>query len=511
MPTKLFAQLLVGLSWAAQLRAASQALNLSNDLVRWGIAASNAVPNQASLDARPLFDAGIRYALAHKIPVVTVTRGTYYFLSKQTAGSYLLVESAHDLTLDLGGSELLFRDSFHAAITLYHGRNVTLENFSVDFLNLPFTQLRIKSVNPTSRVIQCEKIAGWPMLSDAAQQQSELWALVFRNGALIPGTNRVALQKPTRQGELRIAVSDAPWVQPAVLANYREGDIAVITARGGPAAVFIDGGERVTVRNVAIFASGSLGLQMDQGKDSRVEAVGVIPKPDTPRLISTNADGLHISNVRARVVITNNTIRGTMDDGIAVNSQFYAFAMRRVDQKHLFVRHNFATPLQNNMAIMFVNRETGMTIGYAKIIAQDARPATPSYNGQMVRLTFDRDLPPLGEGDGLIPADPSERGAGTMVQNNTVENVWSARGIFLGGVSGVTVQNNFVRETSGGGIVVHQDLAAYPSGPSSDIRIAQNIVEGAIGPAAMGTGAITGLAAIFSLATDRHFAPQLRC
>ena len=195
-----------------------------------------------SLDARPLFDAGIRYALAHKIPVVTVTRGTYYFLSKQTAESYLLVESAHDLTLDLGSSELLFRDSFHGAITLYHGRNVTLENFSIDFLNLPFTQLRIKHVDPTTRLIQYEKMAGWPMLSDPVLQQSELWVLVFRKGELIPGTNRVALQKPIRQGELRIAVSDAPWVQPAVLANYGEGDIAVITARGGPAAAMAASG-----------------------------------------------------------------------------------------------------------------------------------------------------------------------------------------------------------------------------------------------------------------------------
>lgn len=56
-------------------------LNLSQDLVPLGIASTNMVPNQPSLDASPLLQGGVAYAKAHGISVVVADPGTYYFLS----------------------------------------------------------------------------------------------------------------------------------------------------------------------------------------------------------------------------------------------------------------------------------------------------------------------------------------------------------------------------------------------------------------------------------------------
>ena len=43
-------------------------LNLSHDLVTNGIATQNMTPNMPALHARPLFQAGINYALKNHIP-----------------------------------------------------------------------------------------------------------------------------------------------------------------------------------------------------------------------------------------------------------------------------------------------------------------------------------------------------------------------------------------------------------------------------------------------------------
>ncbi len=46
---------------------AQTTLNLSHDLTTLGVTGTNMVPNQPSLDAGPLFVAGVEYAKAHDI------------------------------------------------------------------------------------------------------------------------------------------------------------------------------------------------------------------------------------------------------------------------------------------------------------------------------------------------------------------------------------------------------------------------------------------------------------
>src|SRR5579864_4671944 len=73
----------VVLSASAQADDAARtgAINLSRDLVRLGIAASNLRPDNPSLDARPLFQAALVYAKSHAVHAITVDRGTYYVLT----------------------------------------------------------------------------------------------------------------------------------------------------------------------------------------------------------------------------------------------------------------------------------------------------------------------------------------------------------------------------------------------------------------------------------------------
>ena len=55
--------------------ATPSVLNLSTDLVPLGIATRNLVPNQPTLDATPLFEAGVEYAKAHAIPKIIAQSG----------------------------------------------------------------------------------------------------------------------------------------------------------------------------------------------------------------------------------------------------------------------------------------------------------------------------------------------------------------------------------------------------------------------------------------------------
>ena len=88
--------------------SAQVTLNLSQDLVRLGIASTNMLPNRRDLDAGPLFFRAVLYAQNHQIARVIADPGAYYFLSLQYSGSHVAWSQLSNLTIDLQGSDLYF-------------------------------------------------------------------------------------------------------------------------------------------------------------------------------------------------------------------------------------------------------------------------------------------------------------------------------------------------------------------------------------------------------------------
>jgi hypothetical protein len=121
-------------------------LNLSHDLLANGIAGPNMAPDSPSLDARPLFEAGVAYASKHQIPTVMADRGSYYFLTQHSSFQHVLLSAVSNVTVDLQCSDLYFALGNVVAIQALNTVNLTLRNFTVDQLQLPFTQLTLTGV-----------------------------------------------------------------------------------------------------------------------------------------------------------------------------------------------------------------------------------------------------------------------------------------------------------------------------------------------------------------------------
>ena len=143
--------------WMAFVRHASGAqpttLNLSQDLVALGIAATNMVPNQPALDAGPLFMAGVAYAKSHGITTVATDPGTYYFLST-VDNTHVMVGGIHNMTIDFHGASLIFTHPLYYGLVVRSSTNATVQNLTADFQPLPFTQLRVVAVDVPNSQIQ---------------------------------------------------------------------------------------------------------------------------------------------------------------------------------------------------------------------------------------------------------------------------------------------------------------------------------------------------------------------
>ena len=131
--------------------ASGQVLNLSHDLVAKGIAASNMTPNTPGLDSSPLFQNGVAYASAYHIPLVVADPGHYYFLSLSSPYQHIYLDTPENVTVDLQHSALYFSVGNIPALFISNANHLTLKNFTIDYINLPFTCLLYTSPSPRDR------------------------------------------------------------------------------------------------------------------------------------------------------------------------------------------------------------------------------------------------------------------------------------------------------------------------------------------------------------------------
>ena len=304
-------------------------LNLSRDLVRLGISTSDLAPNQPSLDAGPLLLQGVNYAKTRGISLVTVDPGAYYFLSLQFVDRHVTLARLNNMTIDFQGSDLYLGRVEHIGISLIDSTNTVLKNFTIDFTQLPFTQVSVISVDPSQRQVRFQVPPGWQHPSafntplNASGNAELVYVFIFRNGQPAPGLSRMQAQRPFGEDRFALVNTGSAWETAAILARIKPGDIAVLTARGVGEPVRVDRGEGITLQNIKIFSSGINGLSVGESAHTLVERVYVMPRPGTDRLISSNADGITLSQPGdGNTVRLSRSVR-TLDDGFSPHTLIY--------------------------------------------------------------------------------------------------------------------------------------------------------------------------------------------
>jgi uncharacterized protein (TIGR03437 family) len=506
----LSATLLLCLSFSFDSRAQTTSLNLSHDLVNAGIAASNMTPGQPSLDSRPLIEAAVTYATKNGITSLIADPGTYYFLTLHNANTHVLFNAASNLQLNFQNSDLLFAFSNVSAMECINCTTVTLENFSIDYQQLPFTQVTVASVNTAGKSFTYQTIPGYQDPSAfntnrAYDGSDAIYMFVFRDGVPIQQVGRLTASRPVSGGVIAITDVNDPWATPAALSAIEPGDTIVFSDRSGPPALNIVNGQNVTVEGVSIYASGQIGMYFGRTNGATADHVQVIPRPGTTRLISTNADGIHTSFALGANIFTNNIVRRTCDDALAIADSWLA-TVTTVSGTAVTVSRNFSSPFPPGATVAFVNSTTAAVIGTATIASE-----TPAYAqqtltaGEVVTLTLSEAVPGLAANFGIVDTAPTNLGSGSVIAYNTVQEGVFSRGVWLAGVQNVSVHDNFIQRTSSNGIFI-QELNANndntDAGPSSGVTVQNNLIDSSIGYANVSHGVTFAAASIYTVAQN---------
>jgi uncharacterized protein (TIGR03437 family) len=488
--------------------AQTATLNLSHDLVTDGIASANMTPGQPALDSRPLLEAAVSYAGKNGITILVADPGNYYFLSLHNQNTHVLINGASNLTIDFQSSNLLFMSSNVAAIQCTNCNSVTLQDFTVDYLQLPFTQVTVASVNAAQKNFTYQAISGYQdpaafNANRASDGSDAIFMFVFRNGVPLQQVGRLTANRPVSGGVISIGDVNDLWATTASLSAIEPGDTVVFTDRSGPPAINIVNGQNVTVHNVSVYASGQIGLYFGMTNGATADHVQVIPKPGTTRLISTNADGIHTSFALNANVFTNNIVRRTCDDALAISTPWLA-SVTQASGTTVTVSRNFASSFQVGASISFINPTTAANVGTATISAE-----TPPYNqqtfanGESVTLTLNQAVAGVAANFGMIANDPAKRGGGSVIAYNTVQEGVFSRGVWLSGVANVSVHDNYIQRTSSNGIFIQQlNADNTDAGSSTGVTIQNNLVDSSIAYANVSHGVTFAAGSIYTVSQN---------
>jgi hypothetical protein len=472
---------------------AQTSLNISQDLVSLGIASTNMVPNQPTLDAGPLFFRAVLYAQNHQIGRVIANPGAYYFQSLQYSGAHVAWDQLDDLTIDLQGSDLYFAHPLVQGLLITHATNIVVQNFTMDYDPLPFTQVRVLSVDPTRQQIQYAVDGNWqnpsvlnavfPVVPNAYGFGIEVH--MFRNGRPIPGVTRMYATNPVSSAQF--TATPDPGVNPSALfAQIRPGDVAFLGMRAGSGPFSVLYCTGCTFRNIAVYSGTQWGFLAAHMQSSVFERVYSEPRPGTDRLAG-NYVGLLLTDVGPSNEVRLNRAIRSMDDAIEYDASFLGTVKSQTDSRTLVLEGSITTKLSygdsvpNGSVVAFQRLSDGAIVASAAIASQVA----PQYTGQQpydVTFTFDRDLPSSIVGALMLGTDPSQRGGNSVLERNALEDETDCcTGFLVAGLINSVFRGNYILRSGMTGLHTENSLQQgnFDLPPNGAFTVSDNVIDGA--------------------------------
>jgi hypothetical protein len=216
-----------------------------------------------------------------------------------------------------------------------------------------------------------------------------------------------------------------------------------------------------------------LGIVSQFSENISLVKVAVAPRENSGRIISAFADCFHFSGCKGSILVDSCFTSGSHDDPINVHGTHLKITSIASNHK-LTVRFMHHQTYGFNAffagdSIAFVNPQTLMLIGYAKL------KSAKLVNKREMELELEESLPKnIRAGDCIenITWTPE-----VTIRNSRFERT-NTRGILLTTRKKVLIENNTFYRTGMHAILIADDaLSWYESGPVRDVTIRNNIFE----------------------------------
>jgi hypothetical protein len=377
---------------------------------------------------------GIRAALAEAVKrgpgtQVVLEAGVYRVGPTANEHAVIPIHGARGITLKGQGlaTEIRVTAPDHAAIMLMGCTKVAIEDLVIDYEPLPFTQGVIRQTDPAAGWFDLAIEAGYPSPAEPQFAQAPRpfgrWGMIFppdqrrlKTGA--PDFVFIERWEEQEAGLWRFfAVED----QRDRVRQMEPGDRFAHMARQGAGSVFFADSRDCSARRVTLYASPALGFGASNSDRVTVDGCVITWRPDTTRLLSANADGVHCQRNLRGPVIQGCTFEGMADD--AVNLYYYPNTITQVESPTTVVASGAGLVEVGDLVQVF-DPARGLLRGTARVVS-----TAPAERAGWVRLTWDRPVAGMVAG---LPQGAVEKG-GTFEGDNLFNLSRCGRGFIIRG------------------------------------------------------------------------------
>jgi hypothetical protein len=449
----------------------STVFNASHDLNEVSDEA-NLKPNEPNIDSTPRLNAAIDYVSRHSAcRELTLDSGSYSFRTPITVGgrqTYLHIPSGSNVSFDFKNAQFFFKESVFSAFIVENCSACTIQNLSIDYVHLPFTELAVTKVSEQGQFILAAPLnASWPNPQQLYKHQAAALGPKNPIGSFVGFDTRGGIPQygdtdwpisPDLTEPHRIALPPDHVIEP--------GDVFIVAARGGGPAIYAKNDSATTFKNIVIYTSG--GPAIESWYSAGMAFLRITIEPGSDRLVSTVAGGIQLNDMTGPGNrVQNCLIDGTQDDSIAGNLDTQIAWVDVLSTTAVTLRAPWSSG-----NLFFINSMTGASVGGPPNPGRTLGAKWPVYKLDPALTPNEVTLIDQGLSGYALSTAQFTYPHFVVVAQNQIKNSYLARGVAFSGVGGIQITGNTITNTQQAGIFVGTSLPEY--GPVYKVLIGDN-------------------------------------
>lgn len=384
----------------------------------------------------------------------------------------IALEDMKNLTLDGQGSEFVFHGRM-LPVSLLRSENCLLKNFSIDFENPHIAQVKIVENDPQDGIVfEPAPWVDYRIAKDSIfEAYGEGWTMRHSWGIAFDGDTKHLVYNTS---DIGCPTKGASEVAPRRIhapgwkdARLVPGTVVAMRGWGRPTpGIFLSHDVNTTIENVKVHYAEGMGLLAQLCENITLEKFGVCLKGDAdPRYFTTQADAIHFSGCKGKIVSCNGLYEGMMDDAINVHGT-YLKVVKRVDDRTLVGRYMHGQSWGFEWGcpgdeVQFIRSNTMELVGKQnKIISIRPYDKEQTEGAREFLITFQEPVDQVineqsGFGIENLTWTPEVLFSGNVIRNNR------ARGSLFSTPRKTIVENNLFDHTSGAAILLCGDCNGW--------------------------------------------------
>jgi hypothetical protein len=424
-----------------------------------------AIPNDNKSDSKAIEKALLALEKSKGNAKLFFPKGVYNIGSENNNPYSFSLNGVSDFVLEGDSATILMENPTQAFLELSNCKLGIIKGFSVDYKTLPFTQGTITEVNPIKNtfVFEADHIGSLPTDQNFVNSKIK-WGTLYDKNRKTLKNNAPNLIPVKSIEKSNIASSFQITTTPSVIQYIEKGDpFAIIARYNGRSTYKVKSCYQITFMNNTNFAGPAGGFGLRESSNINILNCNVLRKEG--RLISQNADCVHVTPGYIGPWIENCIFEGQMDDAINIKTEL-SYILAVLGKNEFLV----SADLQQGDSLSLFNPREGILIGICKVIKS-------SRSGERTIIQTDKEFSSLNVGTGKdkdMFFNQTKANQGFVIKNNTFRN--SRRyGILIQAKNGI-IEGNRMENLSTGAITL-QNSASWPEGfVPSDVLIKDNTI-----------------------------------